>query len=191
VELQIELRKRGCEAPVNAKLSGAFEREPERLLTCPQHFPQRLAAVLRRPNARLGLARLRSHRSAGLPTPERYRWEPSRARRGCSTRRTILMLCFLTARRLKPGTFDEFRKAWEPDEWPPQFVRAYHVRDLTDENMVVSFGLFDGTPEDYRQLRTDERAGEVEDLRQRKMSEFVDQTVLDGVFEVIDEVTPA
>lgn len=100
------------------------------------------------------------------------------------------MLCFLTARRLKSGTFDAFRKAWEPDEWPPQFVRAYHVRDLSDENIVVSFGLFAGTAEDYRQLRTNERAGKVEDLRQRKMSEFVDQTVLDGVFEVIDEVTP-
>jgi hypothetical protein len=77
------------------------------------------------------------------------------------------------------------------DEWPPQFVRAHHVRDLTDENMVVSFGLFDGTAEDYRQLRTDERAGDVEDRGQRKMSEFVDQVVLDGVVEVIDEVTPA
>jgi hypothetical protein len=103
----------------------------------------------------------------------------------------ILMLCFLTARRLKSGTFDDFREAWEPDEWPPQFVRAYHVRDLTDENMVVSFGLFDGTADDYRQLRTDERARDVEDGRQRKMSEFVDETLLDGVFEVIDEVTPA
>jgi hypothetical protein len=100
------------------------------------------------------------------------------------------MLCFLTARRLKPGTFAEFRKAWEPDEWPSQFVRAYHVRDLTDENAVVSFGLFEGTAEDYRLLRGDERASEIEEERQREMSEFVQETVLDGVFEVIDEVTP-
>jgi hypothetical protein len=101
------------------------------------------------------------------------------------------MLCFLTARRLKPGTFADFRRAWDPDEWPPQFTRAYHVRDLTDENTVVSFGLFDGSAEDYRALRADQRASDIEDKRHRDLSQFVEETLLDGVFEVIDEVTPS
>lgn len=100
------------------------------------------------------------------------------------------MLCFLTARRLKSGSFDDFRRAWEPDEWPEQFIRAYHVRDLGDENKVVSFGLFDGTADDYRRLRADEPASGVEDKRQREMAEHVQETLLDGVFEVIDEVEP-
>ena len=100
------------------------------------------------------------------------------------------MLCFLTARRLKPGAFADFRRAWEPEEWPPQFVRAYHVRDLTDENTVVSFGLFDGTAEDYRRLRSDPRAGEIQDRRQRAMAEHVQETLIDGVFEVVEEVAP-
>ncbi len=100
------------------------------------------------------------------------------------------MLCFLTARRLKAGSFDDFRRAWEPDEWPEQFLRAYHVRDLDDDSKVVSFGLFDGTADDYRRLRGDESASAVEDKRQRDMAEFVEETLLDGVFEVIDEVAP-
>jgi hypothetical protein len=95
------------------------------------------------------------------------------------------MLCFLTARKLKPGSFNDFRRAWEPDEWDPRFIRAYHVRNLDDENEVVSFGLFDGTPDDYRAM-----AREREDTRVERMSEFVDEIRVDGVYEVIDEVTP-
>jgi hypothetical protein len=95
------------------------------------------------------------------------------------------MLCFLTARRLKPGTFADFRRAWEPEDWDPRFIRAYHVRNLNDENEVVSFGLFDGSPEDYRAMPRDREEGRVD-----RMTEFVEQTLVDGVYEVIDEVTP-
>ncbi len=63
------------------------------------------------------------------------------------------MLCFLTARRLKPESYDRFRQAWEPDEWPAGFLRAYHLRNPEDEDQVISFGLFEGTMEDYRGLR--------------------------------------
>ncbi len=100
------------------------------------------------------------------------------------------MLCFMTARRLKAGSFRDFRRAWEPDEWPDQFVRAYHVRDLTDENTVVSFGLFEGSADDYRRLRDDASAAAVEEKRQREMEQYVEEVLLDGVFEVVDEVTP-
>jgi hypothetical protein len=53
------------------------------------------------------------------------------------------VICFLTERRLKPGSWDDFRRAWEPQEAPPASGRAYHVRDLHDPDHVVSFGLFD------------------------------------------------
>ncbi len=100
------------------------------------------------------------------------------------------MLCFLTARRLKSGSFHDFRRAWEPNQWPEQFVRAYHVRDLNDADTVVSFGFFDGDAEDYRRLRSEAPANEVEEERQRRMAEYVEETLLDGVFEVADEVEP-
>jgi hypothetical protein len=100
------------------------------------------------------------------------------------------MLCFLTARRLKPGSYGRFRQAWEPDEWPAGFLRAYHLRNPQDEDQVVSFGLFEGTMEDYRGLRADQAASQVEDKRQREMAEVVDSVLLDRVFEVIEEVIP-
>jgi hypothetical protein len=100
------------------------------------------------------------------------------------------MLCFLTARRLKPGSYERFRRAWEPGTWPEGFLRAYHVRDSADPDRIVSFGLFEGTMEDYRRLRADEDAGRVEERRQREIAEVVDEVLLDGVFEVLEEVVP-
>ena len=38
------------------------------------------------------------------------------------------MLCVLTHRRLKPGTYEQFRAAWQPNEWWPAFRRGYHLR---------------------------------------------------------------
>jgi hypothetical protein len=95
------------------------------------------------------------------------------------------MLCFLTARKLKPGSFQQFRRAWEPQEWDPRFLRAYHVRNLDDEDEVVSFGLYDGSADDYRAMSRGAEQGRV-----RRMGEFVDRVLVDGVYEVIDEVTP-
>jgi hypothetical protein len=43
------------------------------------------------------------------------------------------MLCFLTVRKLKPGSYEAFREAWDPGEDVPAsftegFTRAYHLR---------------------------------------------------------------
>ncbi len=44
--------------------------------------------------------------------------------------------------------------------------------------------------EDYRVLRGGPGGQPVEDKRQREMAEVVDSVLLDGVFEVIEEVVP-
>ena len=62
------------------------------------------------------------------------------------------MLVLLTARRLKPGTFEEWRRAWEPDEWPEQFSRAYVLRNRNDPDEVISFGVWEGSAEELRAL---------------------------------------
>lgn len=39
------------------------------------------------------------------------------------------MIVMFSARRLKPGAWDQFRRAWDPgDTKPPGFQRAYHAR---------------------------------------------------------------
>ncbi len=97
------------------------------------------------------------------------------------------MLVFLTARRLKPGSFDQFRQAWEPDVWPEKFVRAYHVRNLDDPDEVISFGFYDSSADEFR---AEDPRGDQQAAREARMAPFVESESVDGIFEVIDEVRP-
>ena len=72
------------------------------------------------------------------------------------------MIVMFSARRLKPGAWDQFRRAWDPgDDKPPGFQRAYHARNIRDEDEVISFGLFDMTEDDYRRWRAEADAEEI------------------------------
>jgi hypothetical protein len=100
------------------------------------------------------------------------------------------MICTLTARRLKPGAFDDFRSTWMPDEdqqdasskWNPVYV----CRDVDDENVIVAFGMFQGTLDELRAAQEeygyDEAVGRVD--------QYVDEVLLDGAYEVIEEIRP-
>jgi heme-degrading monooxygenase HmoA len=97
------------------------------------------------------------------------------------------MIVMFTARRLKPGAWEQFRRAWDPgEERPPGFQRAYHARNIRDEDEVISFGLFDMSIDDYRRWRDDADARE--NQRVDRLSAFVTNEHVSGVFEVIDEV---
>jgi heme-degrading monooxygenase HmoA len=97
------------------------------------------------------------------------------------------MIVMFTARRLKPGAWEQFRRAWDPgEERPPGFQRAYHARNIRDEDEVISFGLFDMSIDDYRRWRDD--ADAQENQRVDRLSAFVTNEHVSGVFEVIDEV---
>lgn len=98
------------------------------------------------------------------------------------------MIVMFSARRLKPGAWDEFRAAWEPEgDMPPGFQRAYHARNIRDEDEIVSFGLFDMTIDDYHRWRGE--ADAEENKRVDHLSAFVENDHVSGVYEVIDEVT--
>ena len=95
------------------------------------------------------------------------------------------MLCALTVRRLKPGAFEDFRHLWESAtaEEPKGWTHVYTVRNLGDENEIVSFGFFDGTPEELRQSQGDfGYAG-----WRAQIDELVESTGTDGIFEVVIE----
>ena len=97
------------------------------------------------------------------------------------------MIVFFTARRLKPGAWDQFRHAWDPgEEKPPGFQRAYHARNIRDEDEVISFGLFDMSKDDYHAWR--ESADAQETQRVDRLSAFVENEHVSGVYEVIDTV---
>ncbi|MGH2860893.1 MAG: hypothetical protein ACRDLT_05205 [Solirubrobacteraceae bacterium] len=99
------------------------------------------------------------------------------------------MICTLTARRLNPGAYDEFRAAWDAtyathDELG-RWSHVYHARDLTDPAIIVSLGLFDGTADELRAAQA-HMSGNTTDL----ITTHVAATLLDGSYEVVAELTP-
>jgi heme-degrading monooxygenase HmoA len=95
------------------------------------------------------------------------------------------MIVMFTARRLKPGSWEQFRRAWDPgDSRPPGLRQAYHARNIRDEDEIISFGLFDMSEEEYRRWRAD--ADQQESQRVVGLSAFVENEYVSGVYEVID-----
>ena len=82
---------------------------------------------------------------------------------------------------------DQFGRAWDPgDNKPPGFQRAYHARNIRDEDEVISCGLIDMTVEDYRRWRADVDAAETQ--RVDRLSAFVENEHVSGVYGVVDVV---
>jgi heme-degrading monooxygenase HmoA len=97
------------------------------------------------------------------------------------------VIVMFSARRLKPGAWEQFRQAWDPgDSMPPGFQRAFHARNIRDEDEVISFGLFEMTKDEYHQWRAESDAQELQ--RVDHISAFVENEPVAGVYEVIDTV---
>jgi heme-degrading monooxygenase HmoA len=104
-----------------------------------------------------------------------------------ATNEEVSMIVMLSARRLKPGAWDQFRQAWEPgDEKPPGFQRAFHARNIRDADEVISFGLFEMTKDEYHEWRG--RVDAEENKRVDNISNFVENESVAGVYEVIEVV---
>jgi hypothetical protein len=100
------------------------------------------------------------------------------------------MFCLLTVRQLKPGSYEAFREAWQPAEFPSQFLRAYHLRNQEDPDEVASFGFFEATAEEVEQLRDDPAYMKIELDRMQRIAEFELAIKTNGVYEVVEEVLP-
>jgi hypothetical protein len=100
------------------------------------------------------------------------------------------MICTLTARRLEPGAYDQFREAWDPTrvnrDALRQWRRIYHCRDASDPDVVLSFGLFDGSLEELREAQA--RLGRESQVD--RVEPYVQAVLLDGAFEVVEELSP-
>ena len=96
------------------------------------------------------------------------------------------MICTLSARRLKDGAYEDFKQAFEAmadtdDEgrWNP----IYFTRDVKDENVVLTFGMFQGSLDE---LRNAQQSGNYDEQLER-ISHHVDEVLLDGAYEVQEE----
>jgi len=96
------------------------------------------------------------------------------------------MLCALTVRRLKPGSFDDFMAAFMPDEEgrPEGWVSFTALRD---GDRVVTFGMFDGTREQMASSQDDHGYAE----RRAAADAFVEAVEVNGVFDVAHQMSAA
>jgi hypothetical protein len=99
------------------------------------------------------------------------------------------MLCALTVRKLKPGTFDQFREAFmrfeDEANPPPGMVRFNMIQNTSNPDEVVCFGFFDGTIDELRTV-----ASETDYAKQLEaVAPFVESTGADGLYEVVEEYT--
>lgn len=99
----------------------------------------------------------------------------------------------ITIRRLKPGTYEQWRKAWDdpsdPDAlWVEQESRAYILRSLEDPNVVVAFGFLHGELDDLVRTRRDPEVERKMRIRGEAMGRFTEEVISDGAYEVVEVV---
>ena len=75
---------------------------------------------------------------------------------------------WITTRRIKEGTYEDFRKAWRPKEFPAGMLRAYECFS-EDSNEVVGISIWDSY-----ESRERYRLSEVEAARREAMAPFVE-----------------
>jgi heme-degrading monooxygenase HmoA len=100
------------------------------------------------------------------------------------------MVCALTERKLRAGTFEQFREAFmrpvRAGQMPAGWRRFNMLRSVDDPDQVICFGTFDGTAED---LRASAALVGYED-QQAAIAPFVDSVGSDGFFEIVEDLTP-
>jgi hypothetical protein len=96
------------------------------------------------------------------------------------------MLCALTVRTLKPGSFEQFREAFmryeNVDDPPPGYVQFNMIRNAKNPDEVICFGFFDGTVDELRRAATEQDyAGQLEAI-----APYVESVGADGLYEVVE-----
>jgi hypothetical protein len=75
---------------------------------------------------------------------------------------------WITTRRIAPGSYEDFRKAWRPKDFPEGMLRAYECFS-EERSEVVGVSIWDST-----ESRERYRLSGVEAERRRAMAPFVE-----------------
>ena len=101
------------------------------------------------------------------------------------------MLCALTVRTLKPGTYDQFREAFmsgfDTDNPPAGWVRFNMIRNAENPDEVISCGFYDGSVEQLR----GQAAEQGYDEQLSAIAPFVESVGADGLYEVVEDFSAA
>ena len=99
------------------------------------------------------------------------------------------MICALTVRQLKPGTFDQFREAFmrdmDPSHPPEGWVRFNMVRNVANPDEVICFGFYDGSVDDLQAPA----AREPYEAQMERIAPYVDRVGADGFYEVVEQLS--
>lgn len=103
------------------------------------------------------------------------------------------MICAITARRIQDGKTDEFLEKFSggadqmPAEIRDRFKAVYACKDVTDPNTILTFGLFDGSLDELREIQsTGNRDQQLDGI-----TPLVEAVLFDGSFEVITDFVGA
>jgi hypothetical protein len=98
------------------------------------------------------------------------------------------MICTLTARRLKAGAYDAFRAAWDLGDAEGEVIARwrpiYHLLDVADPDVVISLGFFDGSLQELAEAQA--QIGRADQVT--RIAQNVDEILLDGAYEVIEQL---
>ena len=100
------------------------------------------------------------------------------------------MIAAVTVRLLRPGTFEEFRQAVQPDPWLPRLQRVLVYRNDDNPDQVLTMGLFDATAEEFDGLRDEQATLAEEDRRLQRVAAFEERVLLNGIYELANEALP-
>ena len=99
------------------------------------------------------------------------------------------MLCAVTVRSIKPGSFEDFRREWEPSPWPPELRRVVISRNEQDPDQVLTASYIDVEAERFDELRDHPALLGAEEHRLARIAQFEEALVFKGIFEVVEELS--
>jgi hypothetical protein len=95
----------------------------------------------------------------------------------------MTMYAALTVRKLRAGSYEEWRKAWEGDpEEMPEGGEVYIIRNLKDPDEIIAFGLIEGDIDAIKGSFDEDK----ERARKEAMAPYIESTGADGIYEVIE-----
>jgi hypothetical protein len=100
------------------------------------------------------------------------------------------MMCAVAVRQIMPGSFAQFRNAWQHDPWLPRYQKAMVLRNEDSPDQVLTIAFFDGSSEEYEAARDDPQTMAAEARRLERIAKWEERVLISAVYEVVEEVLP-
>jgi hypothetical protein len=98
------------------------------------------------------------------------------------------MICAVTIRTLKPGSFEQFREDWEPRPWPPELARVVISRNDQDPDQVLTASFLNLSAEQLDAFRDDPAVLDAEEGRLARIADYQEALILKGLFDIVEDL---